>query len=103
MRGATWQEVALAIGLHHGAASGALSVLHKTGHIARLAETRTRCKVYVLPQYVLDRPTEPHGRTSANGLLDDMATMLRRLRDTGLMPARYQIDELLERHNRSNR
>lgn len=47
--------------LHHGRVSGALSVLHKAGKLARLTEVRDRCKVYVLPEYVGDRPTEPHG------------------------------------------
>lgn len=47
--------------LHHGRVSGALSVLHKTGKLARLRETRERCKVYVLPEYVNGRETEPHG------------------------------------------
>lgn len=47
--------------LHHGRVSGALSVLHGAGKLARLTETRGRCKVYVLPEYVNDRPTERHG------------------------------------------
>lgn len=47
--------------LHHGRVSGALSVLHKVGKLARLTEVRDKCKVYVLPEYVNDRPTEPHG------------------------------------------
>jgi len=47
--------------LHHGRVSGALSVLHKVGKLARLTESRGRCKVYVLPDYVNGRPTEPHG------------------------------------------
>jgi hypothetical protein len=47
--------------LHHGRVSGALSVLHKAGKLARLHETRNRCKVYVLPEYVNGRPTEAHG------------------------------------------
>lgn len=47
--------------LHHGRVSGALSVLHKTGKLARLTESRDRCKVYVLPQYVNGRPIEAHG------------------------------------------
>ena len=47
--------------LHHGRVSGALSVLHKVGKLARLTETRDKCKVYVLPEYVNGRPTEPHG------------------------------------------
>jgi len=47
--------------LHHGRISGALSVLHKEGRLARLAEIRDRCKVYVLPEFVAGRKTEPHG------------------------------------------
>jgi hypothetical protein len=49
------------VSLHHGRVSGALSVLHKVGKLARLTEVRGRCKVYVLPEYVNGRPTEPHG------------------------------------------
>lgn len=60
--GVTWKELADATGWHHGTASGALSVLHKDGHLARLAESRNRCRVYVLPEYVAGRPTEQHGR-----------------------------------------
>jgi hypothetical protein len=47
--------------LHHGRVSGSLSVLHKEGKLARLTESRGKCKVYVLPQYVNGRPTESHG------------------------------------------
>jgi hypothetical protein len=43
---------------HHGALSGALTNLHRAGKVARLAEKRGRCKVYVLPEYVEGRPTE---------------------------------------------
>lgn len=58
--GMTWKEVADTTGWHHGTTSGALSVLHKTGRICRLAETRNRCKVYVMPEYVYSRTVEPH-------------------------------------------
>lgn len=47
---------------HHGTLSGALSVLHKAGKLARLTEVRNGCKVYVAPQFTLGRPCEPHGR-----------------------------------------
>jgi hypothetical protein len=47
--------------LHHGRISGALSVLHKEGRLARLTEIRDKCKVYVLPKFVGDRATENHG------------------------------------------
>lgn len=60
--GATWREVAAATGWHHGQASGALSVLHKEGRIARLTVRRDRCQVYVLPSCVNGRETVDHGR-----------------------------------------
>lgn len=58
--GVTWKELAAEFGWHHGQASGVLSVLHKEGLIARLSHTRSRCKVYVLPQYTQNRSTEPY-------------------------------------------
>ena len=65
--GVCWYELADYYGWHHGTASGALSTLHKSGRLARLAETRLPpggrrgCKVYVLPEWVEGRETEPHG------------------------------------------
>lgn len=61
-RGMTWKDMAIRNGWHHGQASGVLSVLHKAGKIERLTERRDRCQVYVLPEYVNDRETVPHGR-----------------------------------------
>lgn len=63
-RGLTWRELAGFYGWHHGQASGSLSTLHKGGRIARLTEKRDRCKVYVLHEYVNERPTEDHGRAT---------------------------------------
>ena len=61
--GLTWTELAEIVGgWHHGTASGALSVLHKAEKICRLTESRSRCRIYVLPEYVAGRDTEPHGR-----------------------------------------
>lgn len=68
--GLTWRELGTARGWHHGQASGVLSVLHKTGRIARLTERRDRCAVYVLTDYVGDRITAPHG--SSKPVLDPM-------------------------------
>lgn len=65
------------LGIHHGKASSALSVLHKAGRIERLSETRGRCKVYVLPQYVNGRQTEPMGETATTTLLRDVIEELR--------------------------
>lgn len=64
--GVTWVELAACLDCHHGTASGVLSVLHKGGRIARLSERRNRCKVYVLPEHVWGRETEPHGRKAAD-------------------------------------
>jgi hypothetical protein len=60
--GMTWKELGDKMGWHHGTASGALSVLHKDAKIARLTETRDRCKVYVHLYYVDEREVEAHGR-----------------------------------------
>lgn len=60
--GLTWKELASLLNLHHGSASGVLSVLHKTGHIARLKQIRGGCKVYVLNSWILGRETERHGK-----------------------------------------
>jgi DNA-binding MarR family transcriptional regulator len=56
--GLTWRDLAELLGTHHGTASGALSVLHKAGKIARLSERRNRCKVYVHLDNVWGRETE---------------------------------------------
>jgi len=62
--GLTWSELAFHYGWHHGQASGALSNLHKGGWIERLQETRERSHIYVLPEWVLFRPTDSFGRKS---------------------------------------
>jgi len=62
MSGLTWKELSEVTGLHHGTASGVLSVLHKTGRIARLKETRNGCKVYVDVFCVQGRVIEKQGR-----------------------------------------
>jgi hypothetical protein len=56
--GATWKELADFLHVHHGSASNVLSIFHLKGYAMRLQESRNRCKVYVLPQYVQDRKTE---------------------------------------------
>lgn len=62
-RGLTWAELASDFGWHHGTASGALSVLHKDGQIARLQERRGRMKIYTALRHINGRTTEAHGRT----------------------------------------
>jgi len=60
--GITWKELSDMTGLHHGNSSGVLSVLHKTGRIARLREQRNRCKVYVNLDSIQGRAIELQGR-----------------------------------------
>ena len=60
--GITWKELSEITGLHHGTASGVLSVLHKAGRIARLKESRDGCKVYVDVACIQGRVVEKEGR-----------------------------------------
>lgn len=78
-RGITWGELAHILDVHHGAASGALSVLHKDGRIARLADRRAGSKVYVLPQYVAGRVTEAHAHNKRRR--DDTEALLAKVRE----------------------
>ena len=59
--GLTWKELGALQSWHHGQSSSVLSVLHMDSRIARLAERRDKCHVYVLPEYVQDREVQPHG------------------------------------------
>ena len=45
--GLTWKEFGIAAEVHHGTASGVLSVLHKSGAILRTTRIRNGCKVYM--------------------------------------------------------
>jgi len=69
-RGLTWRDLADRLAMHHGQASGVLSVLHKEGRISCLLAKRNRCHIYVLHEYVNDRNTRPPGRTAVNKGLD---------------------------------
>lgn len=64
-RGATWQELGRRMQWSHGSASSALSHLHRAGAVARLAERRNRCGVYVLPAYIQGRETAPYRPNAA--------------------------------------
>lgn len=64
--GATWKDIALALEIHHGQASAALSVLHREGIIARLEERRDKCSIYVLPQFIDGRETADAAKTQAS-------------------------------------
>jgi DNA-binding MarR family transcriptional regulator len=79
-KGMTWRDLSERTGWHHGTASGALSVLHKSGVIARLTERRGRCAVYALPEFVGERETAAHrpnaSRLILTELLDELEWML---------------------------
>ena len=64
-QGLTWVELQKMLQKHHGTLTGALSALHKGGFICRLSETRGKSKVYVLPEFVQGRETEPQGRNKS--------------------------------------
>lgn len=83
-QGATWRDLADYLDVHHGAASSVLSVLHREGKVARLTEARNGCHVYVLPEEVSGRETQPYG-----GRAITMTAMSNMLRDVRALHTRY--------------
>lgn len=63
--GATCEEVENFFEIGHGAASGALTRLHRGEYVERLAETRGGQEVYVLPSEVRDREVSPYRPNAA--------------------------------------
>ena len=49
--GLTWKELSEHTGMHHGTASGVLSVLHKSYAILRGTRVRNGCKIYYSIEY----------------------------------------------------
>jgi DNA-binding transcriptional ArsR family regulator len=45
--GLTWKELSQATDMHHGTATGVLTVLYKSGAILRTNKVRNRCRVYM--------------------------------------------------------
>ena len=87
LNGATWREVAEALHCHHGAASGALSNLHKAGKVARLKQQSGGSAIYVLPHAVNDRPVSEYGRIKPpEGMtLEQYEQALQNARDEAVM------------------
>ena len=54
-RGLTWKELGEIENWHAGQSSGVLSVLHKAGLIVRLMDRRSRCSIYVTPEFINNR------------------------------------------------
>lgn len=102
-RGMTWVEVANALNLHHGSASGALSGLHKVGRLARLTETRDKCQVYVAPDFVSGRTTSPYRPNVSARLLIDILTEIENDLSAGnTYLARQRIHRTLETYGIDN-
>lgn len=78
--GLTVTELKVSMIPHHGTASRVLTVLHQTGKIARLVDTRLNAKIYVLPEFIAGRAVEKFQGTSAKhrwqGLIDARAALL---------------------------
>lgn len=99
--GLTWAEFGQIASLHHGASSGTLSGLHKAGRIIRLSERRGGSKVYVHPDYVRGRDTEPAGNTTATDMLAEMYDLLNEA-DQGWNDIGISVAALREWHRRAN-
>jgi hypothetical protein len=85
--GMTWKELGEALGLHHGQISGALSNLHKSGHVFMLRQQRNKCHPYVhsiyrdqyTPEQRIDEPVKTKSNqrlTDLEELLDTLTTMI---------------------------
>ena len=73
---------------HHGSLSSALTNLHRDGRLARLVEKRDRCHIYVVPDDVNGRATQPAGhvagRTRKAGAQDQPAVPGPQTADLGI-------------------
>lgn len=72
---------------HHGTLSGVLSILHQDMVIARLADKRNGCKIYVHPGFLDGRSAEQQGRGGASKAEIEHALSL-----VGLLEYWLQVD-----------
>lgn len=101
--GLTWKELATLMNLHHGQVSGALSNLHKSGHVFMLQTQRNRCHPYCHakhrvnypPTARIDEPTQ----TKAGKRKDDLEQLLI-LVQTAVKFGRLQDSEIIKHINR---
>lgn len=91
--GLTWVDLAQALDVHHGAASGVLSTLHKIGAICRVERRRNRCQVYVLRQYLRpdDVPVDHKPNVSARMMLEILTEIAQDLDSGQIVLARDRI------------
>jgi hypothetical protein len=100
--GLTWKELATLMNLHHGQVSGALSTLHKSGHVFMLHTQRNRCHPYCHakhrvnypPAARIDEPTQ----TKAGKRKDDLEQLLI-LVQTAVKFGRLQDSEIIKHIN----
>lgn len=95
--GMTVKELRLVTGWHHGQASSALTILHKSGALERLSEVRDRCKVYVRPMYVAGRETEAPGRTrgSETAVQAERARILNLIAEQGAWISARLVEQIV--------
>lgn len=104
--GATCREVQNFFELDHGAASGALTRLHRAGLVVRLTETRDRQQVYVALMHAGDRETSEYRPNSAyredrkpmplERPEPDLDSIISDLRERGIEPIDGQPEAVLE-------
>jgi hypothetical protein len=100
--GLTWKELATLMNLHHGQVSGALSTLHKSGHVFMLQTQRNRCHPYCHAKHRVNYPPtaridEP-AQTKAGKRKDDLEQLLI-LVQTGIKFGRIQDSEIIKHIN----
>lgn len=78
--GMTWKQLGAMLNLHHGQVSGALSNLHKAGHVFMLRKQRNRCHPYVHSSFKHFYPSEQRidqpVKTKSNQRLSDLEELL---------------------------
>ena len=100
--GLTWKELATLMNLHHGQVSGALSNLHKSGHVFMLHAQRNRCHPYCHAKHRVNYPPaaridEP-AQTKAGKRKDDLEQLLI-LVQTAVKFGRLQDSEIIKHIN----
>jgi hypothetical protein len=107
-QGMTCHEVETELGIGHGAASAALTHLHRAGFLRRLSERRNGQEVYVHPDHVNGReqaayrPNAAYREGTGPAVLEQpdvtLPAIAQALHDEGLPPAWYRhIPGLLAR------
>ena len=95
--GMTWKELGSVLNLHHGQVSGALSNLHKTGHVFMLQAQRNKCHPYCHAtwrvNYTTDQRIDEPAQTKAGKRNADFQRLLQ-LIETGVAMGRIKDSEV---------